>query len=220
MNILNAILGAQDGQAVGALSQQFGLSQDQTVSALGALLPALAGGLQRNVSSQGGLEQLTSALTGGQHGRYLDETSMLGSPDTTNDGNAILGHILGTRDVSRAVATNAASATGISPDILKRMLPVVAALAMGALAKQSQFQPGQAGRAQMTDSIGSLAGFLDVNRDGSVADDVLGFVGKMFKQRTALGSRLWALARSSSTGSKVLPRAKSKSQDQEPRAVR
>ena len=62
------------------------------------------------------------------------------------------------------------------------MLPVVAALAMGALAKQSQFQPGQPGRAQMTDSIGSLAGFLDVNRDGSVADDVLGFVGKMFKQ--------------------------------------
>ena len=115
MNILNAILGAQDGQAVGALSQQFGLSQDQTVSALGALLPALAGGLQRNVSSHGGLEQLTLALSGGQHGRYLDETSMLGSPDTTNDGNAILGHILGTRDVSRAVATNAASATGISP---------------------------------------------------------------------------------------------------------
>jgi hypothetical protein len=184
MNILNAILGAQDGQAVGALSQQFGLSQDQTVSALGALLPALAGGLQRNMSSQGGLEQLMSALSGGQHGRYLDETSMLGSPDTTNDGNAILGHILGTRDVSRAVATNAASATGISPDILKKMLPVVAALAMGALAKQSasQFQPGHAGRVQMTDSIGSLAGFLDVNRDGSVADDVLGFVGKMFKQ--------------------------------------
>ena len=41
---------------------------------------------------------------------------------------------------------------------------------------------GQAGRAQMTDNIGSLAGFLDVNRDGSVADDVLGFVGKLFKQ--------------------------------------
>ena len=185
MNILNAILGAQDGQAVGALSQQFGLSQDQTASAISALLPALAGGLQRNVSSQGGLEQLMSALTGGQHSRYLDDTSMLGSPDTVSDGNAILGHVLGTRDVSRAVATNAASATGISPDVLKKMLPVVAALAMGALAKQSasqQFQPGQAGRAQMTDNIGSLAGFLDVNRDGSVADDVLGFVGKLFKQ--------------------------------------
>jgi hypothetical protein len=73
MNIMNAILGAQDGQTVGALSQQFGLSQDQTVSALGALLPALAGGLQRNMSSQGGLDQLTSALTNGEHGRYLDD---------------------------------------------------------------------------------------------------------------------------------------------------
>jgi hypothetical protein len=53
---------------------------------------------------------------------------------------------------------------------------------MGALAKQAASQPGQPGRAQMTDSISSIAGFLDVNRDGSVADDVLGFVGKMFKQ--------------------------------------
>ena len=183
MNIMNAILGAQDGQAVGALSQQFVLSQDQTVSALGALLPALAGGLQRNVSSQGGLEQLMSALTSGQHGRYLDEAGLLGSVDTVNDGNAILGHILGSPDVSHAVATNAASSTGIGPDVLKKMLPVVAALAMGALAKQAASQPGQIGRAQMTDNIGSLASFLDVNHDGSVADDVMGFVGKLFGGR-------------------------------------
>jgi hypothetical protein len=123
-----------------------------------------------------------SALTSGQHGRYLDEAGVLGSADTVNDGNAILGHILGSRDVSRAVATNAASATGIGPDVLKKMLPVVATLAMGALAKQAASQPGQVGRAQMSDNIGSLASFLDVNHDGSVADDVLGFVGKMFKQ--------------------------------------
>ena len=42
MNILNAILGSGDGQAVGALAQQFGLSNDQVSSALTALLPALA----------------------------------------------------------------------------------------------------------------------------------------------------------------------------------
>jgi hypothetical protein len=185
MNIMNAILGAQDGQAVGALSQQFGLSQDQTVSALGALLPALAGGLQRNVASQGGLDQLMSALTTGQHGRYLDDAGMLGSADTVSDGNAILGRILGSQDVSRSVASNAASATGIGPDVLKKMLPVVATLAMGALAKQAasqRLQPGQVGRGQMTDNIGSLASFLDVNKDGSVADDVMGFVGKFFRQ--------------------------------------
>src|SRR5262245_47576270 len=183
MNIMNAILGAQDGQAVGALSQQFGLSQDQTVSALGALLPALAGGLQRNVSSQGGLDQLMSALSTGQHGRYLDDVGSMGSTQSVSDGNAILGHILGSQDVSRAVATNASSATGLGSDVLKRMLPVVATLAMGALAKQTrtqQLQPGQAGRSQMSDSIGSISSFLDVNRDGSIADDVMGFVGRLF----------------------------------------
>ena len=186
MNIMNAILGAQDGQAVGALSQQFGLSQDQTVSALGALLPALAGGLQRNVSSQGGLEQLMGALTSGQHSRYLEDATALASPSSLSEGNAILGHILGSPDVSRAVASNAASSTGISPDVLKKMLPLIATLAMGALAKQSaaqRLQPGQAGQAQMSDNIGSLASFLDVNHDGSVADDVMGFVGKLFGSR-------------------------------------
>jgi hypothetical protein len=181
MNILNAILGAQDGQAVNALSQQFGLSQDQTASAIGALLPALAGGLQRNVSSQGGLDQLMAALSSGQHGRYLDDVGRLGSSDTMADGNAILGHILGSRDVSRAVAANAASSTGIGPDVLKKMLPIVATMAMGALAKQSLGQGGQMRQAQMNDNIGSMANFLDLNRDGSIADDVMGFVGKLFK---------------------------------------
>jgi hypothetical protein len=35
----------------------------------------------------------------------------------------------------------------------------------------------------MTDSIGSLSSFLDVNRDGGIADDVMGFVGKLFAGR-------------------------------------
>lgn len=181
MNILSAILGANDGQAVGSLAQQFGLSSDQASSAIGALLPALAGGLQRNVSQQGGLEALVGALARGNHSRYLDNPSALGAGESITEGNAILGHILGSKDVSRAVASNAAQTTGIGEDILKKMLPMVAALAMGALAKQNA--PGQASAASMADSIGSLAGFLDVNRDGSIADDVMGMVGKLFGGR-------------------------------------
>ena len=110
---------------------------DQASSAVGALLPALAGGLQRNVAEQGGLEALVGALTSGQHGRYLDDPALLGSADTISDGNAILGHILGTKDVSRAVASNAATTTGIGEDVLKKMLPVIATLAMGALSRQT-----------------------------------------------------------------------------------
>ena len=182
MNILDAIVGAQDGKAVGALANQFGLSQDQTVSAIGALLPALAGGLQRNVSSPSGLDQLSAALGSGRHGQYLDDLTSLGRAETVTDGNAILGHILGSRDVSRTVASNASTATGISPEVLKKMLPVVATLAMAALSRQSAGQ-GRVSGAQMSDNIGGLAGFLDVNKDGSIADDMMGFVGKLFGGR-------------------------------------
>ena len=182
MNILDAILGANDGNAVGALAQQFGLSSDQTSSALTALLPALAGGLQRNVAQEGGLGSLVGALAGGNYGRYLDDASLLSQGNSIADGNGILGQILGNKDVSRAVVSNAAASTGISADILKQMLPVVATLAMGALARQTAQAGGTANlsAASMTDNIGSLAQFLDMNRDGSVADDVMGLVGKLF----------------------------------------
>lgn len=185
MNILNAILGAGDGRTVGALAKQFGLSDDQASSALGTLLPALAGGLQRNVTQEGGLDALIGALTSGQHGRYLDDPSLLGGADTIADGNAILGHILGTKDVSRAVASNAAATTGIGEEVLKKMLPVIASLAMAALSRQTAAAgpSGQVSEASMTDSIGGLASFLDINKDGSVVDDVAGIVGKLFGRK-------------------------------------
>ena len=105
---------------------------------------------------------------------------MLGAEDTTRDGNGILGHLLGSKDVSRQVAARAAAQTGIGADVLKKMLPVVASLAMAALSKQSAasgFQRGAtAGQGGILDMIGPL---LDSNRDGSIADDVFGMLGKI-----------------------------------------
>jgi hypothetical protein len=72
MDLLNSILNAQGGGAVSQLASQFGLEKDQTASAIQSLLPALAGGLQRNIS-QGGLENLLGALSKGQHQRYLED---------------------------------------------------------------------------------------------------------------------------------------------------
>ena len=125
MNLLELILNAKGGGAVSQLASQFGLNEDQAASAVQTLMPALAGGLQRNIS-QGGLDGLLGALTKGQHQRYLDDPSTLSSPDARDDGNGILGHILGSKDVSRQVAAQASTRTGISESVLKQMLPVVA----------------------------------------------------------------------------------------------
>ena len=47
----------------------------------------------------------------------------------------------------------------------------------------------------MTDNIGWLASFLDMNKDGSMVDDVAGFVGKLFGLRTAesRGTAIWRI---------------------------
>jgi hypothetical protein len=60
--------------------------------------------------------------SGGGHQQYLDDPSRLGAAETLQDGNGILGHIFGSKDVSRQVAAQASANTGISPDGLMGML--------------------------------------------------------------------------------------------------
>ncbi len=184
MNLLEMILNAQDGDAVRQLGQNFGLEQGQAASAVSSLVSALSSGLMRNASTEDGLQSLLGALSSGRHQKYLDDLSALGRPETVEDGNGILGHILGSKDVSRQVARSASQRTGVGEDILKKMLPVVAGMVMGALSKQGP-SLGAAPREQAAAGGGildSLASLLDTNRDGSVADDVLGILGRLFQK--------------------------------------
>jgi hypothetical protein len=183
MNILDAIINAQGGGAVTQIGQQLGLRDDQVTAALGALVPALAAGFERNASSPEGLESLLGALTGGRHARYVDDVTALGQDATLADGNGILGHIFGSKDVSREVASRAAAQTGLGADVLKRLLPIAAALMMGAMSKQSM-PAGRPGAAAGADLLGMLAPVLDRNRDGSMIDDVLGMVGRVLGSRS------------------------------------
>lgn len=170
MNLLEILSQTNGGQPLEALATQFGLDARQSQAIVGQLLPALSQGLQRNAAQPGGLESLLGALSNGQHSRYLDNPAALTEPATVADGNGILGHILGSKDSSRALAAQVSSATGISESVIKQMLPLVASLAMGALAKQRPAQPE------------GLLGMLDFNGDGSVIDDVGRLMGKFFNR--------------------------------------
>ena len=183
MELLKMLLSAGGGSAVRQLSQSFGLGEDQAASAISNLLPALGQGLARNASAPGGLESLLGAISSGGHERYLDNPETLASEQTIQDGNGILGHILGSKDVSRGVARNAAAQTGIGEDVLKKMLPVVAAMAMGALSKQRASAGAQAGAAPAQGGLlGMLGQFLDTNQGGSPLDGILGMASKLFNK--------------------------------------
>ena len=184
MNILETMLAAQGGGATQQLGRQFGLNDSQVSSALAALVPALAAGFQRNMSDPQGLDGLLSALGGGQHQRYVDDTNALGRAETVADGNGILGHVFGNKEVSKQVASRAAAQTGIGADILKGMLPVVAAMMMGSMSHQVSRPSAQAGVGSSGDALlGMLTPMLDANRDGSMVDDVIGIIGRFTSGR-------------------------------------
>jgi hypothetical protein len=83
------------------------------------------------------------------------------------------------------VASRAAAQTGIGESILKGMLPVVAAMMMGAMSKNTSAPAaGRAGMGTGGDAlIGMLAPMLDSSRDGSMMDDVVGMVGQFLSRR-------------------------------------
>lgn len=186
MSLLEQLLGGQNGAAIDQISRQLGLDASQTRSALDALLPTVAAGFQRNAASPQGLEGLLGALTGGGHAKYVEDPSQLAAAAT--DGNSILGQIFGSKDVSREVAARAAAQTGIGPDVLKAMLPMVATLVMGAMAKGA-FSGGAAaapGQPQVASAnaggiLDMLSPMLDANKDGSVMDDLMGMASKFLK---------------------------------------
>jgi hypothetical protein len=178
-SIIDVIMNASGGGAVRQVSQRFGLSEEKMGSALSQLVPALVAGLQRNTSREGGVDGLLNALNSGDHARYLGQPELLQQEDTTQDGNSILGHIFGSKDVSRAVAGRAAEQTGIGADVLKKMLPVVATMVMGGLSKQK----AEVGVEQGPGAAGFLSSLLDQNRSGSVADEVFGLLGRFLGGR-------------------------------------
>ena len=180
MNILDSIMNAGDGAAVRQLGAQLGLDEAQTRSALSALVPALSAGARRNMQTPEGLNGLISALSAGGHQRYINDPTALGNAETVDDGNGILAQFLGSKDVSRELASHASSHTGVDGDVLKRMLPLVATLVMGAMSRQAattgpSAQADAAGGGSLLDMLG---GALDQNRDGSVLDDIAGMFGK------------------------------------------
>lgn len=198
MNITDIL--AQMG-GIQSVSQELGTSETQAASGAAALIPAILGGLKKQAQSQPsgteGLRDLLGQLGGGD---LLDDV-LAPQPTNVSRGDGVLGQIFGSKDVSRAVAQNAASESGLDPALLKKMLPMMAMLVAGYMAKQggtgASAQPAPTGRGGFLGKLlgkvlggqgassGSqgtagpgLASMLDLNGDGNPLDDILRAVGK------------------------------------------
>ena len=198
------ILGQMGG--LQSIARELGVSESQAASGAAALAPAILGGFKKQAQSRpGGLEGLGGLLGNLGGGALLD--NVLGAQPTQVDrGNEVLGQIFGSKDVSRTVAQNAAAQTGLSTDLLKKMLPMLGMLVAGYMAKQggvgavAQAAPtggglggllggllhsgggaGAAGSTPGAGGLGGLASMLDMNGDGNPLDDIMRVAGKSMR---------------------------------------
>jgi hypothetical protein len=174
-----------------SMASELGISEGQAASGAAALAPAILGGFKKQAQSQpGGLEGLGGLLSQLGSGGLLEDV-VASKPTDVSRGNDVLGQIFGSKDVSRAVAQNAASQSGLDPGVLKKMLPMLAMLVAGYMAKQGT--PGAAAQPSSGGGLGGLLGgllggqaggagglasMLDMDRDGNPLDDILRMVGK------------------------------------------
>ncbi len=197
MNLLESLLGNDSQNVVSELARQLGVGETEARTAAGELIPALARGLQNNSRTDQGLDSLIGALTKGKHAGYLDNPATLGQKSTIEEGNSILGHIFGSKDVSRNVANYGAQKSGLSSTLLKKALPILASLVMSSLSKK--FLGGGAKKSSgglgglfggnnngdifssgvaANQNRGLLESFLDADKDGSIMDDLLSMAVK------------------------------------------
>jgi hypothetical protein len=182
-----------------SMARELGISESQAATGAEALAPAILGGFKKQAQAQpGGLEGLGGLLTQLGGGGLLDDV-LAPKPTDVSRGNEVLGQIFGSKDVSRAVARNAASRSGLDPGVLKKMLPMLAMLVAGYMAKQrgagaaAQAAPSGGGLGSIlgglfggqsasaggaTPGAGGLASMLDMNGDGNPLDDILRMAGK------------------------------------------
>ena len=176
MDMMTAL--QQEG-GVDAVASQLGVDPATVQSGMGALLPSVLEGLRGTADTHPeGLGGLGSILAGLGGGGLL--SNVLGSePTNVNQGNDILGSIFGSKDGSRAVAADAAQKSGVSSDLLKKMLPLVAMLAAGYLSKHIGANAGAAtvpaGAAEPhSDSGGILGSLLGGGSSGGILGSILG----------------------------------------------
>jgi hypothetical protein len=196
---------AQTG-GLSSMARELGVSEQQVATGAAALLPAILGGFKKQAQAQpsgfGGLGDLLGQLGGGG---LLDDV-LSSRPTEVGRGNVVLGEIFGSKDVSRTVAQSASAQTGLDPALLRKMLPMLAMLVTGFMARQGggADAPSSAGAGglggllggllggQSTGASGSgagggfgglggLASMLDANGDGNPLDDLLRMAGKAMR---------------------------------------
>jgi hypothetical protein len=140
---------AQNGQAYANLARAFHLPPEKVHDAVADMLDPLMADIGERLPSRRALAELVALLGKTDYERVLESPMLLGATHTQVVGAEALAVIAGRKESNR-LAHHAALAAGVSEMITEYLLPAVAAMLIGALAK--------ACRAELEELMGHTAG--------------------------------------------------------------
>lgn len=185
-SIFEMVNGGANARFMAEIARQFGISMEQANAGMAALMPAYAQGFRRVMTDPSQFFRLMGMFAESQRNSVIGQAF---TPEGVARGNEILGEIFGTKELSRAVAQQAAAATGLSQTVLKSMLPALAPTILEALFKMlTGF--GAPGRASAGDN--PLGRMLEqMTGGGASADTGDNPFGKMMKDMMGGPANPW-----------------------------
>lgn len=123
------------GEVREALGRQLGVDNETAGQLIGAALPTILAGLQRNSRQPEGAEALHRTLGAKHDGSVLDDVLgyVLAGGDVT-DGRAILGHVFGGRQED--VAAGVGKASSVDGKLLGQAMAILAPIVLGYLGRR------------------------------------------------------------------------------------
>ncbi|CAM2931203.1 DUF937 domain-containing protein [Skermania piniformis] len=169
------------------IADQLGVDESTASTAVRAVVPTLVGGMQANAQDSAGETSLQNAVDS-HTGELLDGGVEVSQVDTA-DGAKIVNHVFGSQ--TDQVVNTLGNVGGVSSDLIKRLLPIVAPIVLSYIAKQlsasaggaaaapaQQPQAAGAGGGGLGDILGSILGGSSgaANAGGGALGSVLGSV--------------------------------------------
>jgi len=178
MDILKLLLGNSGGM-IDAMSQKSGLAANDVEAVISKVVPIFMQRANENFKSDADSSNFLEMIRRSN----LDEAAN-NAPQNVSvaEGNELLGVLTGSKENSRALASDVGSQLGISADSIKTLLPMIAPMIAGMLNNQLKASNLQ-DSADSGSMMSMLTQFLDQNKDGSIVDDIFRIAGDFFGKK-------------------------------------
>ena len=177
MDILKLLLGNSSGM-IDAMSQKSGLGTNDVEAVVSKIAPIFMQRANENFKSDADSSNFLEMIRRSN----LDEMTDAPQNISVAEGNELLGVLTGSKENSRALASDVGSQLGISADSIKTLLPMIAPMIAGMLNNQLKASNLQ-DSADNGSMMSMLTQFLDQNKDGSIMDDIFRIAGNFFGKK-------------------------------------